>query len=196
MRSRHLLLPLTVTLALGLASPAMAADVNVPDYFFSPDDLEIAVGETVVWTFSDDVSHSTKATAGQADRWNSGLKSAGETYARTFTRPGKFDYICEPHPFMEAAITVGEDTVRKTVKRFKGTRRANDVKITYELNEAATVTYKLKGPSGRTVKRGRDRAGEYSFRLKNLKPGDYRGTLTMVDDFDKRSTARNSFVIR
>ena len=82
------------------------------------------------------------------------------------------------------------------MKRFKGTRRANDVKITYELNEAATVTYKLKGPSRRTVKRGRDRPGKYSFRLKNLKPGDYRGTLTMVDDFDKRSTARNSFVVR
>lgn len=196
MRSRRLLAPVTVTLALGVASPAMAADVNVPDYLFSPSNLEIAMGETVTWTFSDDVSHSTKATGGQAERWNSGLKAAGETFSRTFTRPGKFNYICEPHPFMEAAITVGEDAVRKTVKNLRGTRRGSAVKITYELNEAATVTYRLKGPSRRTVKRGRDRAGKYSFRLKNLKPGEYRGTLTMVDDFDKRSRARNSFVIR
>ncbi len=196
MRSCRLLLPLTVTLALGLASPAMAADVSVPDYLFSPADLEIAVGETVTWTFSDDVSHSTKAERGQAEKWNSGLKSAGEAFPYTFTRPGKFNYICEPHPFMKASITVGEDAVKKTFKRFKGTRRGSSVKITYELNEAATVTYKLKGPSRRTVKRGRDRAGKYSFRLKNLKAGEYTGTLTMLDDFDKKSTAKNSFVVR
>ena len=136
------------------------------------------MGETVTWNFSDDASHSTKAEPGQAEKWNSGLKAAGETFPYTFTRPGRFDYICEPHPFMEASITVGEDAVKKTFKKFKGTRRGNSVKITYELNEAATVTYKLKGPSRRTVKRGRDRAGKYSFRLKNLEAGEYTGTLT------------------
>jgi plastocyanin len=194
MRPQRLLLPLTLALALGSASPAMAADVTIPDFLFSPDDLEIAVGETVTWRFNDDVRHSTKSKPGQAESWNSGLKAAGETFTRTFTKPGRLNYICEPHPFMQASVTVGEDEVGDTVDRLRDKRRGDDsVKITYELNEAAKVTYKLKGPSPRSVKRKREKAGRHSFRLKNLKPGKYRGTLTLVDDYDKKATAKNSF---
>ena len=43
MRLQRLLFSLTMALALGLASPAMAADVSVPSYFFSPAELKIAV---------------------------------------------------------------------------------------------------------------------------------------------------------
>ncbi len=88
---------------------------------------------------------------------------------------------------MKGTIVVGEDAVRDTVDRLR-CAVGNYVKITYKLNEAATVTYKLKGPSSRTVKKGRVKKGKHSFRLKNLKEGEYRGTLTLVDDFDKRAT--------
>ena len=39
-------------------------------------------------------------------------------------------------------------------------------------------------------------AGRQSFTLRRLKPGEYRGTLTLVDDFDKRAKPKNGFVIR
>jgi hypothetical protein len=58
------------------------------------------------------------------------------------------------------------------------------------------VTYKLRGPSRRTVKRSRLDAGRHSFTVKRLKRGRYRGVLTVVDDFDKKLTPRNAFVIR
>jgi hypothetical protein len=32
--------------------------------------------------------------------------------------------------------------------------------------------------------------------VRNLRDGRYRGTLTLVDDFDKKATRKNSFVIR
>jgi len=200
MRSPRLLLLLTVTLALSLAAPAMAADypVEVTDFEFGPAERTISVGDTVIWSFIDE-GHTTTSTRGQADRWNSGpaLSPVGTTFQKTFNTPGRFGYICIPHAgFMKGTVVVGEDAYEKTVKKFKGTRRGNDVKIIYELNEAATVTYKLKGPSRRTVKRGRVSAGKHSFRLKNLKRGDYKGTLTLVDDFDKKATAKNSFVVR
>jgi plastocyanin len=200
MRSPRLLFPLTVTLALGLASPAMAVDfpIEVTDFEFRPAEQQIGVGDTVIWGFTDE-GHTTTSTRGQADRWNSGpaLSPAGTTFQKTFNTPGRFTYVCIPHEaFMTGTVVVGEDAQKKTVKRFKGTRRGNDVKLTYELNEAATVTYKLKGPSRRTVKRGRVSAGKQSFRVKNLKRGDYNGTLTLVDDFDKQATAKNSFVVR
>ena len=200
MRSRRLLLPLTVTLALGLASPAMAFDwpVEVVDYEFKPGPRKINVGDTVIWNFTDE-GHTTTAVRGQADKWDSGpaTNAAGTSFQQTFNTPGRFQYVCSPHAgFMKSTIEVGDDAETDTVDNFKGTRRGNDVKISYKLNEAATVTYELKGRSGRTVKRPRREAGRYSFRLRNLKKGEYRGTLTAVDDFDKKATPKNFFVIR
>jgi plastocyanin len=200
MRSRRLLLPLTVTLALGLASPAMAVDwtVEVVDFEFKPGPRKISVGDTVIWNFTDE-GHTTTAVRGQADTWNSGpaTNTAGTSYQQTFNTPGRFQYVCIPHePFMKGTIEVGEDAEKDTFDKFKGTRRGGKgAKVTFELNEAATVTYRLKGPSKRTVQRGRLQAGKYSFRLKKLKPGKYKGTLTMVDDFDKKATATSRFVV-
>jgi plastocyanin len=201
MRCPRLLLPLTATLVLGLASPAMAVDWNVDvtaEYAFEPGARKIDVGDTVIWNFLAG-DHTTTAVRGQADDWNSGPATsvAGTSFPKTFNTPGRFQYICIPHAsFMKGTITVGEDTETDTVDRFKETRRGNDVTISYKLNEPAAVTYKLKGRSGRTVKRPRREAGRYSFKVRNLKKGEYRGTLTAVDDFDKKATPKNSFVIR
>ena len=67
---------------------------------------------------------------------------------------------------------------------------------TWLLNEPATVRYSLKGPSRRTVKLGRIQPGTHAFTLRRLKRGKYRGVLTVVDNFDKKITPRNSFVVR
>jgi plastocyanin len=200
MRSPRLLLPLTVTLALGLTSPAMAFDwpVEVVDFEFKPGPRKISVGDTVIWSFTAG-GHTATAVRGQAEKWNSGpaTSPAGASFQKTFTTPGRFQYICIPHAsFMKSTITVGEDEETDTVDKFKATRRGNDVTISYKLNEPATVTYKLKGLSGRTVKRPRREAGRYSFTIRNLKEDEYRGTLTAVDDFDKKATPKNFFVIR
>ena len=194
------MLALTVTLALGSAAPAMAVDwpVEVTDFEFVPAERKIGVGDTVIWSFADG-GHTTTANRGQADRWNSGPETspAGTSYQHTFSTPGRFQYICIPHAsFMKGTIQVGEDAEGDTVDNFTGKRRGNDVRISFKLNEPATVSYKLRGPSRRTVERGRLEAGRHSFRVKNLKRGEYRGTLTLVDDFDKTATPKNSFVIR
>jgi plastocyanin len=200
MRSPRLLFPLTVTLALGLASPAMAVDwpVDVIDYDFLPGEQRVGVGDTVTWSFTDG-GHTTTAVRGQADRWNSGpaVNAAGTTYQEIFDTPGRFQYICIPHAsFMKGTIVVGEDEVSDTVDRFKRRRSGDNVKVSFELNEPATATYRItKGPSRRKVKEGRVKAGRHSFRLKNLKPGRYRGKLTLVDDFDKKTVVRNRFVV-
>ena len=200
MRPHRLLMPLTVILAVGTASPAVAADfsVEVVDYEFLPAERKIAVGDTVIWSFTNG-GHTTTSGRGQADKWNSGpaTSEAGTTYQKTFNTPGRFQYICIPHAsFMKGTIEVGEDTETDTVDNFKGTRRGDNVRISFKLNEAATVTYKLKGASRRTVERGRLDAGRHSFRVRNLRKGEYRGALTLVDDFDKKATRKNSFVIR
>jgi plastocyanin len=203
MRPHRLLLPLTLLFALGAASPAMAIDwtAEVVDFEFKPPERKVAVGDKVIWTFTDG-GHTTTSLRNQPDSWDSSpsrgrTNAAGERFEHTFDTPGRYQYICIPHrEFMKGVVEVGEDAESDTVDKFRSRRRGSSVNITFTLNEPAVVTYKLKGPSRRTVKRGREEAGTHSIKLKGLKKGTYRGVLTLSDDFDNKVTPRNFFVIR
>jgi plastocyanin len=187
-------------LAVAGAAPAGAADVDVGvvDFSFQPREQAIAVGDTVVWRFMTD-GHTTTANPRQAEGWSSGPATTpnGQTFRHTFSRPGRFQYVCIPHSgFMKGTIQVGTDEVADTVDAFRTRRSGSSVRISFRLNEAAAVTYRLRGPERKTVRRGRLSAGRHSFRLRNLDDGSYRGTLTLTDDFDKTVRPKNSFVIR
>lgn len=201
MGPQRLLIPLALLIPLGLASPAAAFDWNteVIDFEFKPAERHVAVGDSVTWNFTA-AGHTSKSASGQPDSWNSvseGTNPAGSSYTKVFNRPGRYQYVCTPHQaFMKGVIEVGTDTVLDSLDNFKTTRRDNRVKLSFLLNEPATVTYRLRGPSRRTVKRGRLGEGTHSFTLRRLRRGTYRGVLTVVDDFDKKITPRNFFVIR
>jgi plastocyanin len=198
MRPRLLPLPLAVLLALVAAAPATAAEwtVDVTDFSFAPSQTRVEVGDKVTWRFHDG-GHTTTSRSGQAEQWDSDLESGGGIYEHTFTKPGRYDYVCTPHAdFMYGVIEVGGDPVADTVGAFRSKRRGRSVTINLTLNEAARMTYRLKGPSRRTVKRGRLEAGSHRFKLRRLARGKYRGTLTLRDDFDNKVTRKNSFRIR
>jgi plastocyanin len=199
-RHRLLSIPLALSLALGAALPASAAEVEITatDFSFNPSPQAIAVGDSVIWRFATG-RHTTTAERGQAERWSSGPRTtpAGQTFRHTFNRPGRFQYFCIPHAgFMRGVVTVGSDAVRDTVDAFRTTRSGSSVRVSFKLNEPAAVTFKLRGAEGRTVRRGRLGKGRHSFRVRNLDAGSYRGTLALADDFDKKSSAQKSFVIR
>jgi len=201
MRPKRLLIPLALLTPLVLASPAAAFDwsTEVIDFEFKPAERQIAVGDSVTWNFTAG-GHTTTSLRGQPDSWNSvseGTNSAGSRFTKVFDTPGRYQYICTPHrTFMKGVVQVGTDTVVDTLDNFRSARRGNRVKLSFLLNEPATVTYRLKGPSPRTVRRGRLDDGTHSFTVRRLKRGTYRGVLTVVDDFDKKVTAKNFFVIR
>ena len=201
MRPNRLLLPLTVLLALALAAPAAASDwsTDVVDFEFLPKERKIPRGDSVTWSFVNE-GHTTVSVGGQPDSWRSigdGVNPVGTSYTHVFNTPGRFQYVCVQHKdFMKGVIEVGTDAVVDSIDRFRTKRTGNRVKISFLLNEAATVRYSLRGPSRRRVKRGRLEAGTHSFTVRRLKRGTYRGVLTVVDDFDKKTTPRNSFVIR
>jgi plastocyanin len=195
---RLLPLPLAVLLALAAALPATAAEWNVEalNFRFAPATQHVAVGDTVTWRFVDG-GHSATSRPGQAEQWDSGTRGAGAIYRHTFTRPGRYEYVCTPHEnFMTGVIEVGGDAVARTLSAFSVKPRGRSVTVRVRLNEAARVTYKVRGASRRTVRRGRLAAGTHRFRVKRLAHGRYRGTLTVEDDFDNRTTRRNRFRIR
>jgi plastocyanin len=201
MRPIRLALALAVLTWLAIAAPAAAFDwrTNVVDFSFEPDERRIALGDSVTWTFSA-AGHTSTSVGGQPDSWKSvgeGTNAAGTTYTHVFNTPGRYQYVCTPHKaFMRGVIEVGTDTVTDTLSKFRSKRTGRRVRLSFLLNEPATVRYKLRGPSRRTVRRGRLDAGPHSFTLRRLKRGTYRGVLTAVDDFDKKETPRNFFVIR
>ena len=202
MRPNRLAFPLAILLSLVLAAPAAAAfdwKTEVVDFEFQPAERRISVGDTVTWNFTVG-GHTSASLGGQPDSWKSaetGANPTGTSFTHRFDTPGKFQYVCLQHrDFMMGSIEVGTDTVIDSLDNFKAKRIGHRVRISFLLNEPATITYRLSGPTRRTVKKGRLDAGTHSFTLRRLKRGTYRGKLTVVDDFDKQITPRNFFVIR
>ena len=70
---------------------------------YSPDDLNIAVGETVTWTNTDSVAHTSTSNAGA---WNSGTVAPGGQFSFTFQNAGAFPYHCTIHPGMVGTVVV------------------------------------------------------------------------------------------
>jgi plastocyanin len=197
-RKRLILAPLTAIAALCVASPSLAAESNigVADFDFTPATQSIAVGDTVTWAFNAS-NHSTTSLPGQPDRWDSTVQNIGAKFQKTFTKPGRYQYVCTPHEsFMRGVLVVGKDTVKKTAGKVSATVAGTKVTIGFKLNEAASATLKLKGAAKRTVTRKRLKTGQQSIVVKRLKAGSYSGTLTLSDDFDKKTTVKKSFTIR
>lgn len=97
---------------------------------------------------------------------------------------------------MKGVIQVGSDSVRRTVASYRSRRRGNRVVVRLRPNEPAKLTYGLRGPTRRTVNRGRLGKGRHGFAVRGLARGSYRARLTAVDDFDNEAARRSSFVVR
>ena len=188
---------LAVLLSLATATPAAALDwsVDVTDFKFTPPERHVQVGDKVAWTFTDG-GHTTTSSAGQPERWDSDYETAGGRFEHVFQTPGRYQYFCQPHrSYMKGVIVVGEDAVSDTVDRFRTRHRGRTATISFTLNEPARVTYKLKGPTRRTVKQGRLGTGVHRFKVKRLARGSYRGTLALSDDFDNEVVQKKRFAI-
>jgi len=79
-------------------------NVEMKNTAFSPSDLTISVGDTVVWTNNDTVNHNVKSDSGS--ELNSPIITAGQTYSHTFSQAGNFSYHCGLHTSMKAKVTV------------------------------------------------------------------------------------------
>jgi plastocyanin len=86
---------------------------TMTDKGYSPNPVQVKVGQTVVWTNKDTVQHTiTSGSPGSADsgkEFDSGLTkllSPGSTFQHTFTKAGSFPYYCQLHPTMAGTVTV------------------------------------------------------------------------------------------
>jgi plastocyanin len=76
-----------------------------PDLTFEPQvvKVKINVNNTVVWVNEDDVTHAVVARDGS---FNFPSINPGQSVSFTFTRPGRYDYYCNLHPWMTGTVVV------------------------------------------------------------------------------------------
>ncbi len=90
-------LALSVVVLVGVAAAA-TVQVDIRNFFFDPESVNIMQGDTVLW-FSVEGNHtSTSGVDGVPDGyWDSGLLSSGQSFSFVFDSVGTFDYYCTPH---------------------------------------------------------------------------------------------------
>lgn len=94
------------------ATPAAEGDdaattevaVDIADFAYDPDPIELAVGGTVTWTNLDRAAHT--ATGRDRDVLDSGRLREGESFDQTFEEAGTFEYRCAFHPNMTGTVVV------------------------------------------------------------------------------------------
>jgi plastocyanin len=70
---------------------------------FTPSDLIVPVGTTVVWTNKDSNIHTVSSTASVFD---SGVVQPGKKFTYTFDQPGTYRYGCSITTSMSAEVLV------------------------------------------------------------------------------------------
>jgi plastocyanin len=91
------------------AGPAWADDVQmkIDNFFFTPQQITVKAGTTVVWTNGDDIPHTVTSKTGV---FKSKVLDTGDKFSFTFTTPGTFTYFCALHPHMTGSIVVEAGT--------------------------------------------------------------------------------------
>ncbi len=80
-------------------------NVQIRDFHFQPQNINIKVGDTVVWTQQDSAPHTVTVVSGP-ESFDSGTLIQGQTFSYTFTKPGTYSYKCALHPSMIGQIFV------------------------------------------------------------------------------------------
>jgi len=206
---------ITAAVLAGFAGPAHAANqtVTVSNFAFSPSTVNIEQGDSVTWRFSGpDTNHSTTSDPGQAESWDSDPGNSspnhplGDTFSHTFNATSSFAYFCKPHPFMRARVVVsapgapppsggtgggGPPPAGDTTAPQLGSLKANARRrrVTFKLDEAATVVGKLRGPTRRNYKIDAKRGTNVLRLPSRMRVGRHTLTLTATDAAGNKSAA-------
>lgn len=77
--------------------------VVIKDFAFSPANITINAGDTIMWVNEDNMRHSAQDLNGAFD---TGLLGKGQSASLQFSGKGSFNYRCGPHANMRGSITI------------------------------------------------------------------------------------------
>lgn len=87
------------------------AEIELHQFAFRPEEVEVAVGETVEFANTDQTLHTVTSDGDSDGEANGGLfdeelDGRGERVQITFDEPGTYGFFCRPHNFMSGTVTV------------------------------------------------------------------------------------------
>lgn len=82
----------------------MTTIVTITDAGFSPATVEIAAGDTITWVNKGQMVHQVSSDALTFE--TSPMIQPGEAFFQTMVEPGRFGYLCPPHPAMTGSVVV------------------------------------------------------------------------------------------
>ncbi|HNP68012.1 MAG TPA: T9SS type A sorting domain-containing protein [Aequorivita sp.] len=137
--------------------------------------ITVGPGDTVRWTWTDEVPHSVTSESGSQEDFDSGiLTGSGSQFSYTFTQIGINDYKCDVHSNMEGTITVEdiasvEDKFRKNISFYPNPVQ-NKVTVTslYKLDN-----YKIYNTLGSLVAQGPANGNITEIDMSQLESGLY-----------------------
>ena len=96
---------IALTLCAVPALPVRAADmeVNIDNIAFTPKELTVKAGTTIVFRNRDDVPHSVVGSKGE---FHSKALDTDDSFSFTFAKAGTYRYSCGLHPQMQGRIMV------------------------------------------------------------------------------------------
>ena len=146
-------------------SPGSVVEVGGSSNVFTPDNIDIVVGQTVTWTRLSgfhNVDGSTDTYPNNPDSFFSGPASSGwSSFSYTFTEPGHYYYQCNPHVSMgmigtitvSAALSIDETTnpTKYNIHSIYPNPFNPVTNITYVLEEHTNVQLAIFDLSGKEV---------------------------------------------
>jgi len=77
--------------------------VTIQGMKFVPERVEVAAGDTIVWTNKDFLPHTVTAAASKIE---SGDLAEGKSFRLVAKKKGEIEYICRLHPVMHGVVAV------------------------------------------------------------------------------------------
>jgi plastocyanin len=98
----------TLSFAVFAMTPAATAEnkavkISIADFQFTPAEITIAPGESIIWINNDGAPHGLEFPDGSP---SSDLLLPGASYTRPFDKPGTYEYNCSVHPYMTGRVIV------------------------------------------------------------------------------------------
>jgi plastocyanin len=105
--------PFAVALVLVLVASLLACgskrepkthQIQIRGMEFVPAKLDVAVGDTVVWTNTDVLPHTVTSSIPSAATFDSRSIESKQTWQLEITNAGEHAYVCTYHPTMRATL--------------------------------------------------------------------------------------------
>jgi len=107
MRTTTVRIGLFLALCAGIGAAAQskpaATEIKIDNFSFTPAEVKVPVGATVVWTNRDDIPHALISTG---KVFKSKVLDTDDNYSFTFSAAGTYPYFCSLHPKMTGKVIV------------------------------------------------------------------------------------------